>query len=202
MTLPRISPQRTTSFGLVLLAALLPLSAAAEVYLNGVDITGVRNQTFENATVRIDAQGNVHIDAPGYAVAGAAPGGAASGSSTGQVEHKYYLVTSQNAPGATQYDIDVYINAKWVRTLRNDEDQIVADITRFLRPGENRILLVARKNIQGGRKSHSAGHYFRVIVGRGNEGGNNVMIERALVDFKRTAADMDDVSKEFRIRVD
>ena len=188
----------------LLLAGLLPAVAAADVYLNGVDITGVRNQTFENATVRIDAQGNVHIDAPGYAVAGASPASGAEPTPprTGSIAHRYFLVTSQNAPGATQYDIDVYINAKWVRTLRSDEDQIVADITRFLQPGENRILLVARKNITGGRKSHSPGHYFRVIVGQGNEGGNNVMIERALVDFKRTAADMDDVSKEFRIRVD
>ena len=51
------------------LAALLaPVSAlAASVYLNGVRIDGVTNQKFEKATVRIDEQGNVHIDAPGYA---------------------------------------------------------------------------------------------------------------------------------------
>ena len=193
------APTLTTA--VLLLASLLPLAAGAEVYLNGVDISGVRNQTFENATVRIDAQGNVHIDAPGYAVAGGSTAGASPATTSGSVEHRYYLITSQNAPGATQYDIDVYINAKWIRTLGSDEDQIVADITRFLRQGENRILLVARKNITGGRKSRSPSHYFRVIIGQGNEGGNNVMIERALVDFKRTAADMDDVSKEFKIRV-
>ncbi len=41
---------------------------ALDVYLNGVLITGVRDQEFENATVRLDAQGNVRIDAPHYQV--------------------------------------------------------------------------------------------------------------------------------------
>ena len=41
---------------------------AQDVYLNGVRITGVKNQQFDNASVRIDAQGNVKILAPQYRV--------------------------------------------------------------------------------------------------------------------------------------
>jgi hypothetical protein len=53
----------------LLVALLLPTEALARsVYLNGVLIDGVRNQKFEKATVRIDDQGNVHIDAPAYSV--------------------------------------------------------------------------------------------------------------------------------------
>ena len=29
----------------------------------------------------------------------------------------------------TDYDIDLYINSKWVRKLRNNEEQVIAEIT-------------------------------------------------------------------------
>ena len=38
---------------------------AVEVYVNGVNIEGLTNQTFEKVNVRLDEKGNVHIDAPG-----------------------------------------------------------------------------------------------------------------------------------------
>jgi hypothetical protein len=56
----------------LLISALVVLWAgqalALDVYLNGVLITGVRNQEIQNATVQLDAQGNVKILAPSYRV--------------------------------------------------------------------------------------------------------------------------------------
>ena len=49
--------------------ALVLSALAGSVFLNGVRIDGVTNQKFEKvASVRIDDQGNVYIDAPAYAV--------------------------------------------------------------------------------------------------------------------------------------
>ena len=45
-----------------------PPRRAPSVTLNGVNIDGVTGQKFENCTVVIDEQGNVHIEAKGYAV--------------------------------------------------------------------------------------------------------------------------------------
>ncbi|HET9552592.1 MAG TPA: hypothetical protein VFP50_06445, partial [Anaeromyxobacteraceae bacterium] len=53
------------------LAAAPPALAGPTITLNGVAIDGVTGQRFENATVVIDAAGNVHIEAKGYAVKGA-----------------------------------------------------------------------------------------------------------------------------------
>lgn len=39
------------------------------IYLNGNNVSSVRNQTLENVTIRIDENGNVHITAPQYEVA-------------------------------------------------------------------------------------------------------------------------------------
>ncbi|MDF1562685.1 MAG: hypothetical protein P1V51_06560 [Deltaproteobacteria bacterium] len=201
---------RTRVWGALVLLAAVASPARADTFLNGVNITGVTGQTFEKATVRIDANGNVHIDAPGYAVAGAKAGAApADGGATATapvttsraMSGRYYLVSSQNEVGATSYDIDLYINAKWIRKLRGEESQVVADVTRFLRPGQNKILIMAKKNLAKGLKSRSPGHTFRVVLGEGAEGGNNVMIERTLVDFSVNAAQMEDISREYTVTV-
>jgi hypothetical protein len=189
----------------VLVALMVPLTAlAGGVYLNGVRIDGVRDTVFENATVRIDSEGNIHIDAPRYRVTGASASAAAHVAETrpapaepGRLDRRYFLVTRQSEPGATQYDIEVYVNARFIRKLRSDEAQVVAEITEYLRPGRNRIVLVAKKNLETGRRSRSAEHTFRVIIGEGDMGGNRVMIERPMIQFERSAADLEDVSREF-----
>jgi hypothetical protein len=114
-----------------------------------------------------------------------------------KVTLRYWLVTEQNAPGMTQYDIDMYINSRWVRRLRGDDDQVIAEVTKLLSPGKNTVLLRAHKTAEGPRKSYSAGQYFRVILGSGNVGGDKVLIDRPLVSFVRTAAQTDDASQEF-----
>ncbi|MDI7266888.1 MAG: hypothetical protein QME96_02710 [Myxococcota bacterium] len=60
---------RTVAFLIGLAAAAFaPAARAGKVFINGVEVTGIANQRFENVTVRFDAQGNIHVDAPGYRV--------------------------------------------------------------------------------------------------------------------------------------
>jgi hypothetical protein len=187
------------------LMLLVPLAAAARsVYLNEVkidEVEGLKNLKIEKASVRIDDQGDVHIDAPGYAVKVVDPGSRAGGQAEegeAKLTRHYFLVTEQTAPGLTDFDIDVYVNAKWVRKLRNDEPQVYTELTRYLSPGKNSVLLSAKKKAPDGvHRSLSADHVFRVVIGEGNIGGDHVMIDRPVVDFKASAADAADISKEF-----
>ena len=186
---------------LILLCWALP-ALAGEVYLNGVNVTGVTNQTFEKAKVRIDENGDVHIEAPGYAVQKVQVGpGRAAPVSEGTLTRKYFLVTEQAVPGMAEYDIELFINGRFVRTLKSAEDQIVADITRYLRPGANSVTLQARKRYANASapRSHSKAHFFRVIIGEGQAGGDSVVIENPLIRFDRTAADVADVAQEFTL---
>lgn len=222
-------PRPSARIALTVAATLVPLWAlAGSVFLNGVNIDGVKSQRFEKATVRIDAEGNVHIDAPGYAArvttvtptpAPAAqhppvsppPSGApidagvatvpvpAAAPVPGRITQRYWLVTEQTTPGMTDFDIDVYVNSRWVRRLRNNEDQVAQDITRELRPGANAVTLIARKTPGGTRRSTSASNVFKVIIGEGNEGGGNVMIDTPLIRFQKTAADAQDATEEFTL---
>jgi hypothetical protein len=180
---------------------------ATNVFLNGVQVDGLTNQKFEKATVTFDANGNVRIDAPGYQVQTLGAGGnkpaeamtaSATPATPASMSKHYFLVTEQSNPGMTGYDIDVFVNSKWIRKLKGTEDQIVVDVTKYLAPGPNKILFAAKK-AQGERKSFSPQHTFNVIVGEGAAGGDQVMIDNPLITFKRSAADTDDVSEEYSL---
>jgi hypothetical protein len=193
-----------------LAGAAPPASAGPSVTLNGVVIDGVTSQKFENCTVTIDAQGNVHIQAKGYAVKSAGPGAPADPAAKtpvttprpaearppGKLTRRYFLVTEHTAPG-TQYDLAIFINAQWIREVKASEPQLVMEITKYLRPGPNKITLSATKRIAGERFAHGSDVQLRVVIGEGNVGGGHVMIDAPLVETARTAADVEDRTEEF-----
>ncbi|QSQ16153.1 hypothetical protein [Myxococcus landrumensis] len=116
-----------------------------------------------------------------------------------RITQRYWLVTEQTVPGMTDYDIDVYVNSRWLRKLRGNDDQVVTDITKHLQPGGNQVMLMARKIVGGQKRSDSPKHVFRVIIGEGNEGGGNVMIDNPLIRFQTTAAESKDVTQEYTL---
>jgi hypothetical protein len=189
------------SLGLLLSLCWAATAVAGSVYLNGVRIDGVTNQKFEKVTVRIDDSGNVLIDAPGYNVrqVEGPPDGTARAEPPGTLTKKYFLVTEQTAPGMTEYDIDVYVNSKWLRRLRNSDEQIVSDITKNLTPGKNTVMFIAKKAPGTSRKSFSKGDIFRIIVGEGTMSGDHVMIDNPVIKFERSAADTNDLTQELTL---
>ena len=189
-----------------LLLCMATQAFAGSVFLNGVKIDGVTNQTFEKATVRIDTEGNVRIEAPGYQVKQIDPNGPKEAprvlAGSPVPTKKYYLVTTQTAPGMTDYDVDVYINAKWIVRLKNADAQYLNEVTQHLSPGKNDVLLVASKlSPNGTRKSTSAEHVFRVILGEGSVASDRVTIDLPLVRYERSAANIDSETKQFTINV-
>ncbi len=193
-------------------------ASAASVTLNGVNIDGVTNQKFENCTVVIDERGNVNIQAKGYAVKGAAadvpkgdkptggsqqtvaqgpakPGDVRPGP-PGKLTRRYFIATEHGRPG-TQYDLAVFVNAQWIREVKAGEPQVVMEITKYLRPGPNKVTLAATKRISGDRLSYSADVQLKIVIGEGNVGGDHVMIDVPLVETARTAAEIDDRTEEF-----
>jgi hypothetical protein len=215
---------------ILLLAATLaapttPLAGPA-ITLNGVGIAGVTNQKFENVTVIIDAQGNLEIQAKGYAArlatpvppqvppasdpSPAAPGlvtlppavaGASATSPSAppaRLGRRYFLATEQSQPDATLYDVEVFINASWIRVVKSAEPQVVTEVTRYLRPGTNKVTFsCTKKPASGERRGGSAEATLKVVVGAGNVGGDHVMIDEPLAVMIRTGAEVDDKVEEF-----
>lgn len=200
----------TTVFAVLGLVCLASGARAAEVYFNGTQVTGLKNQSFENCKVRFDAVGNVHITAKGYSVkrldrgsSGATRGSGGAKTPPASVGSKqYFLYSKASRPGYTQYDIDVYINGKWVRKIRNTDTGVVAEITKKLRPGANTIHFAATKNYRGkSRKSTQSSDYIQVFVGIGNRGGGTVNITSTLASFKATAATTANFGQEQGVNV-
>ena len=195
-------------------------ASAGSVTLNGVSIDGVTSQKFENCTVTIDAQGNVHIEAKGYAVKSAGAGGdaatrapatngtngtiaAAAASATtsarpspGKLTRRYFLATEHASPG-TQYDLAIFINAQWIREVKSSEPQLVMEITKYLHPGPNKVTLAATKRVAGERLAYGSDVQLKVVIGEGNVGGGHVMIDVPLVETALTAAETEDRTEEF-----
>jgi hypothetical protein len=180
----------------------------ASVYLNGVNIDGLRSQKFEKCkAVRIDDRGDVHLECPGYqveqqpaAASTPAPAPLIPSAVAAAMSKRYWLVSEEKDGASAQYDVDVFINAKFIRKIRAGEPQVVLEITRYLHPGTNKVLFAASKRIEAGRKSASPAGFLKLVVGEGNEGGNTVTIDNPLIETKRTAAETENVNEEFTLQ--
>jgi len=198
-----MNPRRAVFWTVIIVCLVGTSVLAGSIYLNGTRIDGVTNQKFEKCTVTIDDKGDVYISAPGYAVQGQAdsPAPKPKPEVTVGSTNRYWLVKEENYPGKTQYDVDIYINSVWFKRIRSNNEQVVQEITKYLRAGPNVIHFAATKNIGQQRKSFSPQVYMRIIIGEGNIGGNNVMIENPLIQYKRTANETQNFNDEFTISV-
>jgi hypothetical protein len=174
--------------------------ALAGVFVNGVNVDGAAlAQKFEHCTVTLDGKGNVLIDAPGVSIQPVSPPAEAAAPQPAALTKRYFAVSEQSMPGMTQYDIDLYINSKWVRKFRSDDEQVVTEITQYFHPGQNRLLFVAKKSLGAGRKSTTPAATYAVTLGEGDANGDKVVIDNPLVTYKRSADQTDDASQEYTV---
>ncbi len=123
----------------------------------------------------------------------------AAASSPAVLTRKYFVDAKQSLPGMAQYDIDLFIDGKWVRKFRSDDGEIVTEVTSYLHPGPNQVLFVAKKDIVGARKSFSPAASYTILLGAGEASGDMVVIDAPLLTFKRSADEMDDASQSFTV---
>jgi hypothetical protein len=180
-------------FVLLMLSVMFwaPNVEAVEIFFNGVKVTGLSNQKFDNCEIRFDGKGNLHIKAKGYTVktvedsAASRPAGATSAT----LKARYYLVSMATQPPKTQFDVDLFANGKFVRKVKGVDAQGIYEISAFLKPGKNLLQFGATKNYRGhDRLSKSKDDYLRLLVGTGVKGRDTVNITKVLLEF-RIAAD-------------
>ena len=98
-----------------------------------------------------------------------------------------------------QYDVDVFINSVWVKRVAAKDQQVILDISKHLRKGKNTVHITAVKNLKEGRKSMSPSDWLKLHIGEGSVSGNNVMIDNPLLEYTRTAAEVETFENEFDI---
>jgi hypothetical protein len=140
---------------------------------------------------------NQPVPAPVTAAAPVRPATAGTAAQA-RLTRRYFLATEQSQPDGTQFDVEVFINASWIRVLKSADPQVVTEITRYLHPGPNKVTFSCVKRLQGvERRNYGRDVTLRVVVGEGNVGGEHVMIDDALVVMTRNAAEVDDKVEEF-----
>ena len=168
---------------------------AARIFLNGVNIDGVSNQEFKNCDVVIKANGDVHIAAKGFKVETRKE--AEAPAAQGPVSLRYFLVAESNFPSQVRYDVDVLINAIWVRRISTDQPQVVVEVSRHLKKGQNNVTLVATKSESDGQKMGSVSNVMNLIIGEGKMTNDQVIIDKPLVEYQRNATESGNFSDEF-----
>ena len=110
---------------------------------------------------------------------------------------KLFMVSQSTRPGHVQYDVDLYINNRWVRKVRNRDSQLVVELSRHLKSGRNKFHFAATKNYGGKpRLSNSAADQIRIIIGTGTRGGGTVTISDSLLEYKVGADRSSNFNKE------
>ncbi len=189
-------------FRIAFFAVISLIASAAEaksVYLNNVNIDSLTAQKFENCTVEIDAKGNVYITAKGYRVEVA---GTPATPPPRPTTKRYWLVTEKPGRGLDEWEIEVFINNQFVKKVQSKDEQVYLEITKYFQGGTNNVLMVAKKKIEGeARKSTSAAHYSRVIIGEGEMAKDTIVIEKQLIDYRRNASELGNFADTFPIEL-
>jgi hypothetical protein len=171
---------------------------ARDVYLNGVKLDSsviVQSQTFPACEVVFDAQGDVHITAKGFKI-DVKP--SASETPAAPISARYWLVSKQAKKGLAQYDVDVFINGRLIKKVRAQDDPVILEVTRYVKPGSNAVKLVAVKSMGDKRLSSSPTDTLEIVLGEGTVGGGTVSITRSLVSYVRSAHETKNFSDETR----
>jgi hypothetical protein len=188
-------------------------AAAVDVYLNGNKITGYSEVDFGKVGVTLDAEGNVHIDAPDYQVQEVVPEGAEPTPppapkkdpepppNPAGLEKQYFIVTQGSAPGATGYDVKLMVNNKFIKSLSDTIPQHVVELNEHLEAGANTISFLAQRKDRQPKGSGADAH-FTLLIGRGSADGGQLSIESVLHEFKLQANHQGEKAETFQIQAE
>jgi hypothetical protein len=118
---------------------------AAEVYINGVKVTGaIQDRALQGVNVQFNAAGDVYVNAPGYAVKsenGTVRIESSANTIQPTAEKKYWIVLKNIQVG--HYQVILKVNGTKVgKTVASTQRQHLVDITPNLHSGKNEVEIV------------------------------------------------------------
>lgn len=157
---------------------LCGLALAGTVFINGVQVDLLPVVTLYGATVRMDQDGNIWIEAPNYKVQ-VVGGGAATSAPTApaQSARTWYLVSEDE--GSTGGIVDVYVNDQYVRRLQSGGSQVLLDLSSAVRRGPNKVQFVVRSAPVGRMSAY---------IGAGDDSSGAIRIDAPPVTWRSTGS--------------
>lgn len=189
---------------------LLPLAASAgDLYVNDtkVDPRAMSNVALDEVSVRFDAQGNIFVDAPGYEVhlqgaptaspplssAPTAAGEPSPSASAAVAPARWWMVTEDN--GSTGHRIEIWLNGQLAHTVTSGQPQRIVDVGRWLRIGENQVLVKSSS-------TNPTGGSFYVYLGTGTDQAGTVVMDNPAVSFGVGSSRSGPYQREYTLDVD
>lgn len=188
---------------------IAPTVFAGKIFLNGMDITGVKNKSFKQVKeVKIDDKGDIHLTAPQYEVKVMETGDSNSSSSstaatsdTSVVSGQYFIAT--DGPGMkVQYQLTIAINGIERLVIPPKSSSTIEEISKWLVKGKNKVTVTATKKLDNGRISTSAEDILKLMIGRGHEEKKVVKLDKLLATFNCDASKLTDFAKQYTINVE
>ncbi len=127
---------------------------SADLFINGVKATGMKDTEIKNCNVKIDSSGNIHIDAPDVKIV----------DESAKPSKEYIISISFDKPLTN--DFVFFINGKEaVKVLKSQQDSIL-EINPFLKKGENVVAYNSVPNTEVIK--------FTIVAGTGVKKGSSI----------------------------
>ena len=191
--------------------AFVSAALAGNLYVNNVlvDPRSIADVSFERVTVRVDAQGNLWVDAPGYRIEVQSPAPTAVATSpvgagggvpvappppAGAVTPARWWLVTEDA-GTTGHTIQVFVNGQQAYTFRSGQPQTIVDVGRWLVVGPNQVKFVSSSVTPTGGS-------FYVYMGTGSNQSGTVVLDNPVVQFGLGMNRSGPYEREFTMTVD
>ena len=106
----------------------------------------------------------------------------------------WWLVTEDNQ--SSGHTIDVYISGVLVKTIKSGDEAVLMDISRYVRRGNNEVLISARAGASLG------GGLLKVYLGQGSNDAGTLNLASPQITFTRRSSDsLDGASRQYTLIV-
>ncbi len=175
---------RVVAFVLVGLS-LSATAQATEIHINGVRVGAVAGVEMSNCAVRFDAQGNIHITAPGYEVVAPPPQEAVNRPSGGLMG-QYFLLVESSPVGETPYHLTLLLNGEFLREVTASQNGLVVPLNEVMRVGKNKLTIQAKRTDEAAFAPDAS---LEVLIGPGEGSAVGAKLRERWVEYKRTGKD-------------
>ena len=106
----------------------------------------------------------------------------------------WWLVTEDNQ--SVGHTVDVYISGVLVKTIKSGDEAVLMDISRYVRRGQNEVLISARAGASLG------GGLLKVYLGQGSNDAGTLNLASPQITFTRRSSDsLDGASRQYTLIV-
>ncbi len=195
-----------TAAAAVLAMTLAAPVQAAEVYLNGVRISSLKNAELLNCSVKFDVNGDVHILSPGYRIEQGPDGGQKiAGQSdyekarTPQAKTKMRYVLAYEPNPKVNFAFEVWVNGKMFQKIGLESAKFTIELTQDLIVGSNVIRIIGKPGDAppgGGEGDITA---LRIYRGEATGDGTFKAKAPAVWELVRSAIDRNPLDRSYTV---